>query len=452
MTGALRIALRNVLADRRRTGLIALSLFVSCFLLLVADGIGNGAGAQLLSRHRAVQSGDVVAYWRNVREEVDPSDPGRLLFSEFDGKKEAANRRAMAALEEFLRRSAGEIDAVYRPVRAFGTLDTGELAAYCMIYGASPAELSHLRRAKALELVDGSSLSEVELGAYISEETAEKNGIWVGDYVALDCATPFGLVNTMDFEVAGVYRNGAPWDNVTVYVAEGDARRLMEWDPAFFASARIYLKHPSGREEFARRLDDALTAAGGELRAEPSDVSTAFWVSFTSFMKSLFTFFVVFLLAVIAVGVRSTIRMNLFQRIQEFGTLRAVGFSKPQCLLIVFSEVFLVSVFTLATASAAAAALILVLGRTGIFVGAGPASYILGGQYVYPALRFTDLATAFAVVSAFALVAPLGPGLKLMRQTITDMLAKNQRRVSVLGFALGRLFARRKSLVTGAST
>jgi ABC-type lipoprotein release transport system permease subunit len=436
--GALKIALRNVLADRRRTVLITLSLFVSSFLLLMADGIGNGADSQLLSRHRAVQSGDVVACWRNVRDEVDPSDPGRLLFSEFDGKKKAENRAALGAFEAFLRENGDEVAAVYRPIRAFGTLDTGEYAAYCMIYGASPAELSHLEREKAFELIDGSPLSTVRFGAAISEETAEKNGIWVGDYIALDCATPSGLVNSMDFEVSGVYRNGAPWDNVTVYVQENDARALLEWDPGSFASARVFLKNPADRGDFAHRLDGALEAAGGELRAEPSDVSTAFWESFSSFMKALFTFFVIFLLAVVAVGVRSATRMNLFQRIQEFGTLRALGFSRPKCLLIVFAETFIVSLFALAAASALAAALTFALSRLGIYVGPGPASYILGGQYVYPAFRFTDLATAFAVIGAFALVAPLGPGRKLLRQKITDMLAKNQRRVPLFGSVLRR--------------
>jgi putative ABC transport system permease protein len=424
----IRIALRNVLADARRTALLALSVFVSCFLLLAADGVGNGAGSQLLLRQRDTQSGDVAVYWKNVLEEVDPSDPGRLLFSAFDGKQDGANRRALSALDGFLDRYGKEVTAVYRPVRAFGTLDTGELAAYCMILGVGAAELSHLERTRVLELVDGFPLFDEGQSAYVSEETAGKNGIWVGDYVTLDCATPAGLVNTMDFRVTGVYRNGAPWDNIAVYLSDGDARRLMEWDAPFFGSARIYLRDPSRRAEFARLLDGILRSAGGALRAEPSDVSSAFWASFAGFLNALFAFFTAFLLVVIAFGIRSTIRMSLFQRIQEFGTLRAVGFSRPQCLLLVFTETFLVSVFALAAASAAAGLLVLVLGRTGVYAGTGAVGYMLGGAYVYPLLRWADFAVALALIASFALAASLGPGLHLVRQTITDLLARNPRR------------------------
>src|SRR5512142_2025211 len=84
--GILKISVRSVLADRRRTLLIGLSLFVSLSLLLFFDAVGNGAGGQLLHAHRVMQSADVVAIWRNVLDDVDPADPGRLLFSEPDGQ------------------------------------------------------------------------------------------------------------------------------------------------------------------------------------------------------------------------------------------------------------------------------------------------------------------------------------------------------------------------------
>jgi ABC-type lipoprotein release transport system permease subunit len=436
MKGLLKIAFRSVLADRRRSLLIGLSLFVSCTLLLLADAIGNGAGTRLLGRHHAVSSGDVAVIWKNVLEEVDPSDPGRLSFSQFDAKTDARNRAAISRFDEFLFLHAAELDAVFMPVRGFGMLDTGELAAYSMIYGASTEELAHLKSAKAFELVDGEPLFNSRYGAYVSRETAEKNGIWVGDYVSLDATTASGLVNTMDFQVAGVYRNGAPWDNITVYVQMDDARELMEWGPEYFSSARIYLRHPEKRGDFAAELDAFLTASDNVLRAEASDVSSRFWSSYADFFKALLAFFVVFLLLVIAVGIRSTIRMNLFQRIQEFGTLRAIGFSRSQGFLIIFSEVFLVSVMALAAACAFTVVIIAFFARTGIYIGPGPASYVLGGELVYPVLNAGDLSSALGIVTAFSLLSPLGPGLKLCGQKITDMLAKRQRRVSEIALIL----------------
>jgi ABC-type lipoprotein release transport system permease subunit len=317
-------------------------------------------------------------------------------------------------------------------------LDTGNVASSMMLYGLSPEELRHLEKEKALALIDGGPLFDSEYGAYVSADTADKNGIWVGDYITLDAATAAGLMNTMDFQIQGVYANGAPWDNIAVYVREQDARALMEWDPALFSSARIYLKDPGKRAELARELDGYLREAGGVLRAEPSDVSLRFWSALAGLLKGIFTFFVVFLLLVIALGIRSTIRMNLFQRIQEFGTLRAIGFTRPQAFLVIFTEIFTISLLALASAAGFSTLLVAILSRTGIYLGSGAAAYALGSEYVYPALTALDLVTALAIVTGFSLLSPLRPGLKLCYQKIIDMLARRQRRVSVFGSLIRR--------------
>ncbi len=430
--GILKISVRSVLADRRRTLLIGLSLFVSLSLLLFFDAVGNGAGGQLLHAHKVMQSADVVAIWRNVLDDVDPADPGRLLFSEPDGKTRTGNNEAVAALDAFLAENAARVSTVYRPVRAFGMLDTGSLAAYSMLDGVEPDELEFLTSERSLALIEGEPLFDTHYGVYVSYETALKNGIWVGDYVSLDGTTASGLVNTMDFQVAGVYMNGAPWDNITVFMRADDARELLEWDPSWFGSVRIYLKNPAERARFAADLDARLTAAGGELRAEPSDTSTRFWQTFSGFLKALFTVFTVFLLLIITIGVRSTVRMSLFLRIQEFGTLRAIGFTRVTCMAIVLLETLIVSLLALGAAAAVAGGLAAFFSWAGLYVGAGPAAYVLGGEVVYPRLLMRDVLTALSLTIAFSLLAPLGPGLKLLAQRITDMLARRQRRLSAL--------------------
>ena len=45
----------------------------------------------------------------------------------------------------------------------------------------------------------------------------------------------------------------------------------------------------------------------------------------------MFNVFIFFLLGMIAIGLRATVRMNLFEHMREFSTLRAVGYSRFQC-------------------------------------------------------------------------------------------------------------------------
>ena len=72
----------------------------------------------------------------------------------------------------------------------------------------------------------------------------------------------------------------------------------------------------------------------GLLRAESISRSGQFYLVIAGYLKSLFTLFVVFILLVIAVGIRSVVRMNLAARMKEFGTMRAIGFN-VSCLFVV---------------------------------------------------------------------------------------------------------------------
>jgi putative ABC transport system permease protein len=142
---------------------------------------------------------------------------------------------------------------------------------------------------------------------------------------------------------------------------------------------------------------------------------------------------------VIAIGLRSTIRMNLYERMREFGTLRAIGYSRRQSYSIIFFEAFFLSLLSLAGAFVIAAILEMILGTKGIYLGPGPLSYF-GGEYLYPQIQVADVILAIIVMVLFTLISTLSPGLQLCFQNITDIMAKRQKRVKILK----AMFARKR--------
>jgi len=121
--------------------------------------------------------------------------------------------------------------------------------------------------------------------------------------------------------------------------------------------------------------------------------------------------------------------MNLFERMKEFGTLRAIGYSRRQNFGIIFAEMFMLAVLSLLAALLASVIVVIVLSRTGIYVGNGALSYGIGGEWFWPAMRFNDILMAVCAITIFALFATLGPGLNMCYQEITDMILKNQQRM-----------------------
>ncbi|MCL6590118.1 MAG: ABC transporter permease [Firmicutes bacterium] len=422
----LKIAFRNIIQNRKRTLLTGLTLVISCTLLFFSFAIVNGVSRQVIKKYRDFQSGDVTVVWKNVKK-IDPSDPSRLFFSGFDIKQDLENKAALRRLDRFLNGNREAITACYKSVRGEGMLDTGRYAAYSIIYGVTAAELHYFQTAGIFHLVAGQTPFDpgIRDGICISDDAARKNEIHLGDWVILDCTTSHGLVNSLEYQVVGFYKSSSGFDSIYVYLPRDSALELLDQEPEYFQSARIYLKNPKQAGVFAAKLDQYLLRQNDLLRAESLQESAQFYTAIAGFLKSLFSFFVIFLLVIIAVGIRAAIRMNLFERMREFGTLRATGFNRTQCLFIVFGEIFILAVASLALALVITLFLVLIFGQTGIYTGPGAIAYALGGESIYPVFLFTDTFTALLVMALFSIFAPLKPGLRLCYQKITDLLAQD---------------------------
>jgi putative ABC transport system permease protein len=126
----------------------------------------------------------------------------------------------------------------------------------------------------------------------------------------------------------------------------------------------------------------------------------------------------------------------------EFGTLRAIGYNRLRVFFIIFCEVFLLALFALTCAFIGSAAILLLASRTGIHVGSGAASYLFGGEYLYPLFKLQDALIAFTVILILSLIAPYKPAMKLSLQKVSDILRKRQDR-SPLAIMLLRSLLRR---------
>lgn len=435
-----KIAIRNILKNKKRTALIGLTLVISCLLLLFSFSVGNGIQSQILGKYRDFQSGDVSVVWENVKK-IDNSDPSRLFFSAFDFKRDKENRQAIGRLDEFIKTNDSRISKVFKSVSGYGTMDTGRFAAYSIVFGLSKEEAGYLQEKRILQLVEGGLPFLQDYGICISEAAAEKYKISVGDWVTVDSSTSSGYVNTMEYRVTGLYKSSSDFDSIYIYMNRDDALELFDQDPVYFQNARIYLKEPRDAGKFASELDAFLLAVSPVLRAESMEYSAEFYSMIAGFLKKLFTFFVVFILFIIAIGIRSMVRMNLFERMKEFGTLRAIGFNRSQSFLIIFLEILLMSLFFFGIAFAANLLLVLLLDRNGIYIGKGAVAYAMGGESIRPVFVFADTFTALAIMAGFSLFAPLKPGLRLCFQKITDMLAQNQKPISAIGSTIRGLAA-----------
>ncbi|MCL6559300.1 MAG: FtsX-like permease family protein [Firmicutes bacterium] len=426
-----KIAFRHILLHRRRSVLTGLAVFIPSFLLFFSASAMNGIERQVLKKYVNLQTGEVVVVWESLKK-VNNTDPTRFInttqTNSFDVAKNRQNRMAMARLREYLDEHREEIRAFFPTIRRNARLVSGrDLDSLFLVYALTPESSAFLLETKTLEMVEGSLLAATDHTVCISQEKAEQHGLQLGDCLTIEATTPYGAKNSMDFIVGGIYANGAAYDNWYGFVAEQEARGLLDYDPGYFDLARIYLKNRAHTRRFAQALDRHLLAGGRGLRAESYDEASVAYMNNAQSIRSIFFVFMVFLLIVIAIGLRSTVRLGLFERMREFGTIRAVGYGNGQSFVLVFMELFFLALIVLAVAFILTGILVAILGRTGVYIGSGPNTYFFGGESFYPEIRIGDLVDAFLVILLFSLVSTLGPGLELSFQKIPDLLAKRPR-------------------------
>lgn len=427
-----KIALRNILLNKKRSLLIGVAIFLASFLLLFSNAIMNGVIIQVAKGLINIQSGNVAVVWENLKK-ISNTDATRLLFvandSSFDVDKDAQNKEALTRLNSFLTDHKSEIEAFYPTVKRGAQLQTsnGTDAAF-FINSLSPSNQEDFFATKTFTMVEGKLLS----GDYtiaISKQKAIDNNLEIGDMITVLALTPYGAQNSLEFMVGGIFANRSGSDNNLGFVSEQNARELFDYDPGYFDIGRIYLKDPNQAEKFAGELDRYLLSQSPVLRAESSAQASAFYTNTSQSQKMLFSIFIIFLLCIIALGFRSMIRMNLFERMKEFGTLRAIGYNRAQSFLIIFYEVFFLSVIALTCATVVAELFALIFGKVGIYVGSGPMSYAFGGESLYPILTFGDVIFALIAITLLSLISTLNPGLKLCYQKITNLMLKRQQKI-----------------------
>ncbi|MDT8977364.1 FtsX-like permease family protein [Paenibacillus sp. chi10] len=440
MKNIIKIAFRNILAKKKRSILIGLAIWLSLFLLMTTDAIMNGAQKQVSKSYVNLQSGDVAVIWENTKK-VKNSDPSRLLaIQAFEAEKKDQNQQAISRLETFVKDHSEEIQAYYPTIIRNAQMTKGNTVDTAKVFSLTPQYQDMLLASETVKMDQGVLLSDQPYSICISADKAKANHLKLGDKVTFEAITPDGTSKSLDFVITGIYSNMAIYDNKYSFMSYNNAKELFDFESGYFDVGRIFLKHPDQRGRFAETMDQYLTSESPILRAESSEMASSFFTNTSTMLKASFEVFVVFFLCVIALGIYSTIKMNLFGRMKEFGTIRAIGYSRFQSFLIIFFEFYFLSIIAMVAALIMVVVLVLIVGNTGIYLGSGAITTVIGGERIYPVLKVGDTILAFLIITLFTIISSGGPGLKLCYQNITDLMLKRQRKISLFSIFFRSIF------------
>ncbi len=416
-----KIAWRNLWRNRRRTAVILTAIVLGVWSMLLLGALMRGMAEEMVENGIRTLTGHLQIHAADYR-----SDPVAAHAIADPEAVTATVRRVLGAQPW----SARVIERVRVPV----VLSTARHTGGATLVGIDPAlepTMSFIGpgviTAGRFLRSDGDEDAIVVGQALLDEMETE-----LGHKLVLTAQDRNGTVVSRAFRVVGVYRAELEaTEKQYVFVSRRVASTWLAMDGAVSEIA-VELADYHQAEDAAERLRRALPAATGSDQSEAAlqvdswrellPVERAVLDLYVGFIK--LWFFVVFI--AMGFGVVNTILMAVFERMREFGLLKALGM-RPRAIV---GEVLVEAVLLLLLGSALGNLLgwlsVAALSVHGIDLSAMAAGMELFGasRVVYPVLVRDDLVTANAVVLLLGVVVSVYPALKAARFTPVEAMRR----------------------------
>jgi ABC-type lipoprotein release transport system permease subunit len=311
-----RIAIRDVIRNKRRSGLTLVAIAMGLALVIALHSFEIGAMEGSIDNNIRIQSGHV-----QVRAESYEEDKISLKWEDLLENPQEVVAQAL---------SVPEVQSAAPVIWAGGILTTVEDSTGVRVIGLDPlAETSAtFREGLAGDFLDPDDRS----GILISKRLARNLDMEIGDDISLLINTSGEQPDEATFTIRGLFDTGIPaFDESTVFLPLAKAQAFARVGER--ASAVMILLYD--QEEDAAVAP--LLAAPGLKILTWRDLNQLMLQARESSMAFLYMFYLI-VLAIVAVVVANTLLMSVFERTREMGILAALGLKGQQIMTMFLME------------------------------------------------------------------------------------------------------------------
>ena len=399
------LSVRNIFRNGRRSAITVFSIVVGFAAMACFGGFIEFSFEGLRENTIRTQLGHLQIYAHGYGERR-VSDPESVLIAD---PQEVAERIA----------ELPGVAAVTPRLSFSGLGSTGDATVNVSVVGVDPRGEEEF--ADFETLVEGRPLEPGELDAgLLGEELRNGLGAEIGDWVTVLTSSYDGVINAIDFQVAGVVRTGSrEYDSVFVKVPIELAQRAKE--TAAVERIVVLLDDTHALPVLQPRIEEILSESDGKFETRRWDELAGFYAAVVSLYTGIFTVFAGIVGVVVMFSVANTMTMAVFERTGEIGALRAIGARRSTLVAMFLTEGIGVG---LLGAGLGVAASWLIAGAVEMAGGIAmpPPPGMSQGFQAYFDLTGEVLRNAFAVTAAATLVSSVYPALAASRIRIVEAL------------------------------
>ncbi|MBK6281006.1 MAG: ABC transporter permease [Gammaproteobacteria bacterium] len=400
-----RLAFRNIFRQRMRTALTLAAIVFGVVGIILSGGFIEDVFVQL-------------------RESTIHSHLGHMQVFR-SGYSEFGRREPLAYLiedpEEVVRQIAElpHVEDVMARLSFSGLLNNGKADLPIIGEGIEPAREARL--GTAVSMVAGRMLREDDaFGLQLGQGVAAALQLKPGDFVTLVSSTPDGAVNSLEFEVVGVFRTfSKDFDDRAVRIPLAAAQELLYTTGAH--NLVVSLSDTAATDAVAAAVRERLGDEDFELK--PWYVLAEFYSKTVDLYRRQFGALQLIVLVMVLLSVGSSVNMTLHERTGEFGTLQALGQRRRQIVQLIIAENVMLGLFGAAAGVICGVVLAVAISGIGIPMPPPPGSNV--GYVAFIRIVPSVLAVAFVIGAISTVLAAILPARRLTRVAVVDALRDN---------------------------
>lgn len=351
----LKLALRNLTRQKRRTFLLAGAIAFGIMIVTVINGFVGAFIANISENFANLEGGHIFI------EGIEKSASGKEFTIIHDD----------SVLMEAFKDSGIPTKYITKLSSFQGTLVYAGKTSQLAVVGVDFAQATYLPDRLVFKSGGMKGMSDPQ-GLVISEPVAKRLGVEIGDRVLVQMKTYSGQQNVGEFAIAGITVDPGILGSMAGYANKPYVNELLNIKPEEYQNLCFYLPSLKGMDQYGTALYDSLRKKAqvfergtqdqkqNFIRAMMSQSKKESWTGtkyrvFTlndmlqqvqqivNVLNSASLVILLVLFLIIMVGIMNTFRITMYERIREIGTMRSMGMQRGEVRSLFLWEATLLS-------------------------------------------------------------------------------------------------------------
>ncbi|MBN1150486.1 ABC transporter permease [candidate division WOR-3 bacterium] len=400
-----KIARRNILRNKKRSLITAVSVGLGLSVLILTDALIQGFNNYIRTSLTSVFSGQAQIHNENFIQTMQSKD------TIFNSSQVMNDLKIFEQVEYFSPRLLSN-----------ATVTSVSDLKYVLLAGVDP------NRERNLSIFDdciikGSYLTqENRNGILLGVDLANTLGVDTGDKVVITLArTNTGEIYQELFRVSGVFDTEMEEINKSIALVEINAASEMLGLNGEIHEIAVVFKDQSYSDDPDGEFFSMFSKNGNKSLSWKQIYPDIVKMSEMTDISTLVIAVIIFL--VVGLGIVNTIFMSIYDRLFEFGVLRAIGARKKFIVYMILSETLVLSFWSVVVGGFLGLLITFILSKTGINYGGIEYESVLL-KTVYPSLRLYQFIKYPVLLMIFSVLISLHPALYASRISLAKSVKK----------------------------